>query len=316
MSELGIGVIGAGGMGSEHARNLAALDGVHISVVADAVEASAMALAGSVGADATTDAVALINDPRVDAVVIASTDETHEDLALAALHSNKPTLCEKPLATTLQGAVSVMESESVGGRRLLQIGLMREYDPVHQQLREQVMSNGGVRHIRAVHRNRNEFERTTDHAISQSMVHDIHTAHWLSESEIIEVLARSVPRGNNGVRFVTANARLQSGSLATFEFDDFAFGYDVSVEASCIDGLARTPAPTDPRLHDDWFAWFSEAYRLEVRDWVESIRSGIPTGPSAWDGVAAQAVVEAIQKSVRTGMSEIVALPAKPQMYG
>ncbi len=308
-------MVGAGGMGSEHARNFAALEGVRVVVVADAVEAAATTLAAAVDAEPITDAAVLISDPRVDAVVIASTDETHADLAMSALAHGKPTLCEKPLATSLEGAVNVMESEVAVGRRLLQLGLMREYDPAHQRLRQQVKSNGRVNHIRAVHRNRNEFERTIDHAISQSMVHDIHTVRWLAETEVVSVLARSLPRGQNGVRFVTASARLESGCLATFEFDDYAFGYDVSVEVSGEDGLAKTAGPDDPRLHDDWFAWFADAYRMEAEAWVESVRSGDTAGPSAWDGVAAQAVVEAVQRSVRTGKNEIVELPVKPPLY-
>ncbi len=309
MSEIRIGVIGAGGMGSEHARNLAAIDGVRVALVADAVRTSAEALAAVVGAEPTTDAAGLITASDVDAVVIASPDGTHADLAIAALDAGRPMLCEKPLAPTLAEATRVMVAEAATGARLIQLGFMRVFDPVHVVLRAEVEANGPVQHIRAVHRNRNEFVRTMDHAISQSLVHDVHTVRWLSGSEISQVQARVVPRGVDGVRFVTVSLALASGALATIEFDDLAFGYDVSVEVTGEHGLARTPPPADPSLHDDWFAWFSDAYRLEVEAWVASVRAGIPVGPSARDGVAAQAVVRAIQRSARSGGEETVDNP-------
>ena len=53
------------------------------------------------GARATDDAFALIADPDVDAVVIASHDSTHAELVVAAVRAGKPVLCEKPLAPTL-----------------------------------------------------------------------------------------------------------------------------------------------------------------------------------------------------------------------
>ncbi len=303
-------------MGTEHAVNLGGIEGVDIVMVADAIDDAATVLASRVGAEATTDVAALIGDPRVDAIVIASTDETHAELALAALQSAKPTLCEKPLAVDLDDAVGVMAAEAATGRRLLQVGLMRVYDPIDVELKERVPSNGRVHHIRAVHRNRNDFHRSIDHAISQSMVHDIHTVRWLAEAEITSVVAGMVPRNGDGVRFVTAAARLDSGALASFEFDDFAFGYDVSVEVTGENGLARTPDPADTALHDDWFAWFSVAYRREAEAWVSSIGAGSAAGPSAWDGVAVQAVVQAIQRSVRSGREEAVFLPDCPSLYG
>jgi len=309
MSDIRIGVIGAGGMGSEHARNLAGIDGVTVVMVADAIPEAAESLAATIGAQPTTDAAGLIASPNVDAVVIASPDETHAELAVAALAAGKPVLCEKPLAVTVADAAEVMRTEAAGDTRLIQLGLMREFDPTHVALRREVESNGPVRHIRAVHRNRNDFVRPMDHAISQSMVHDIHTVRWLSGSEITAAHARVVPRDPGGVRFVTVTLALESGAIGTLEFDDFAFGYDVSVEVTGEHGLAKTPPPADPSLHDDWFAWFSEAYRLEAEAWVASMHSGRPVGATARDGVAAQAVVEAIQRSTRNGADERVENP-------
>ncbi|MFI5425603.1 Gfo/Idh/MocA family protein [Aeromicrobium sp. UC242_57] len=71
----------------------------------------------------------LIASRDVDAVIIASPDFTHADLTKACFAAGKPVLCEKPLAVTAADALSVVEAEVALGRRLLQVGFMRRYDP-------------------------------------------------------------------------------------------------------------------------------------------------------------------------------------------
>src|ERR1700712_5592899 len=94
---VGIGVIGTGVMGAEHARLLASeTPGAHLAAVCDANAERARAAAS--GAAVFADPAALIASPAVEAVVIASPDATHAELALACLKAGKPALCEKPLA--------------------------------------------------------------------------------------------------------------------------------------------------------------------------------------------------------------------------
>jgi myo-inositol 2-dehydrogenase/D-chiro-inositol 1-dehydrogenase len=62
--------------------------------VADVDGERAASVAAVAGARATGDAHALIADPDVDAVVIASHDTTHADLAVAAVRAGKPVMCE------------------------------------------------------------------------------------------------------------------------------------------------------------------------------------------------------------------------------
>jgi myo-inositol 2-dehydrogenase / D-chiro-inositol 1-dehydrogenase len=92
--------------------------------VADADPSRARAAAQ--GARTFSDPLALIADPRVEAVVVASPDATHADLALACLKHRKPVLLEKPLAAT--EGWRVVEAEAALGRRLVQVGYMRRFD--------------------------------------------------------------------------------------------------------------------------------------------------------------------------------------------
>ena len=94
-----VGVIGAGLMGSTHARLLArAVSGASVVAICGPGRAAAVAEELSI-ATVHTDGLELIADPAVDAVVVASPAATHEPYVLACLEAGKPVLCEKPLAT-------------------------------------------------------------------------------------------------------------------------------------------------------------------------------------------------------------------------
>ena len=99
---LRVGVIGAGIMGADHVATLHRfVSRAEVSAVADVDLARAQAAASVAEASAVGDASALIRDPAVEAVVIASHDSTHAELARACVAAGKPVLCEKPLAPTV-----------------------------------------------------------------------------------------------------------------------------------------------------------------------------------------------------------------------
>ena len=118
--KLRVGVIGTGGMGGRHADNLAhRVVAAELVAIMDLDRARAEAVADACGVAAVfTDAQALIDDPSVDAVVVATPDATHAALTSAAIAAGKPVLCEKPLGVTLEEARRVVEAENATGRRL------------------------------------------------------------------------------------------------------------------------------------------------------------------------------------------------------
>lgn len=133
--ELAIGVLGAGGnIGHTHSQNIATyVDGARLAAVYDLNTERAEEVAKTYGAKVMASAEELIASPEIDAVVIASWDGTHADLAVKCIEAGKPVFCEKPLATTLEDAKKVVEAEKASGKRLLQIGFMRRFDPgLHQ----------------------------------------------------------------------------------------------------------------------------------------------------------------------------------------
>ena len=87
---LKVGVVGAGAMGASHIATLAAsVPAAQVTRVFDMDTARAKSVAESVGGKAADSAETLIADPEVDAIVIASPDFTHADLAIAAIAAGK-----------------------------------------------------------------------------------------------------------------------------------------------------------------------------------------------------------------------------------
>src|SRR6266849_3920887 len=135
-----VGLIGTGVMGADHARTLATqVAGVRLRADADTTRAEAVA--AETGAESVAaDPLAVINDASVDAVLIASPDHTHHALTLACIAARKPVLCEKPLAPASRECLEIVSAEVALGRRLLQVGYMRRFDPAYLEIKAILLS--------------------------------------------------------------------------------------------------------------------------------------------------------------------------------
>jgi myo-inositol 2-dehydrogenase/D-chiro-inositol 1-dehydrogenase len=318
-------VIGVGGMGSFHARTLAALAGVEVAVVADVYAPNVERVSGELGCEGSLDPDDVARRTDLDGVVIASPDDTHPDLAIAAIEAGSMVLCEKPLAASLGDAWRVVDAEVGHGGRVVQMGFMREYDPAHVQLRAELPGIGTIDYVRAVHRNANRTRRPLQQIVVQSLVHDVHSVRFLTGAEITQVTAFGAGADGGSFRHVLARAALSNGGHAGLEFDDGGFAYEVTVEVlgRVGDALAGPPARAVVRrdgkvgidLGNDWFGWFADAYRIQDQAWVDSIRTGTAVGPSVWDGYAAQTVVEAMMVSLAEQRTVEISTPSRPALY-
>lgn len=318
-----VGVIGVGGMGACHARHVADLAGAELTWVADPDDHVGQALADELGCEWVAEGMDRIGE--IDALVIACPDRFHHRYVMAGLERGVPILAEKPLTVELADAREIVDTEVALGRRLIQLGFMRVYDERHTQVADALEHLGAARHIRCVHRNTNDGSRTVPQMLVESIIHDIHTVRWLGDDEIVSV-ATSVIAGGVDTRMIIATCRLAGGAVAVLEFDDIATGYEVSVEVTAERGnvIAAEPLRAAVRadgmvagsIGDDWFSPFLDTYRVEMRDFLDSVEAGAARGPSAWDGYAAQAVVEAAAASAAAdGVAVGVDLPSKPALY-
>jgi myo-inositol 2-dehydrogenase/D-chiro-inositol 1-dehydrogenase len=333
MSDIGVGVVGTGIMGGDHARTLAqSIKGATLVALADPDVERASAIAGATGARRVhADPHALIEDPEVDAVLVASPDPTHERLVLACLAAGKPVLCEKPLAPTIEGCLRVIEAEVALGRQLVQVGFMRRFDPGYAAM-QATLADGRIGTpliLHCVHRNATvppSFD--SGMLITNSAVHEIDIARWLLQDEFSAVTVFTPRARESGVlvdpQFLVLRTR--AGTIVDVEvFVTAQYGYDVRAELVCEAGTA-TLAPGAPvRIRSsgsdalafavDWRAHFAAAYRNQLQAWVRSVETGVPTGASAWDGYAATATAQACLDAFHSGGTVDVNLQSRPALY-
>ena len=256
----------------------------------------------------------------------------HAELAIACIEAGKPVLCEKPLGVDLDDAKRVLEAEVGGGRRLVQVGLMRMYDPQHTAIK-QAIDDGEIGRpllFRGIHRNlRRPRLVTAAEVIVSGAVHDIQSARWLMGDEVASVYASHIPdvaEQPSSARLVLLQLTFCGGGLATIEVElDSNYGYEVSVEVSGERGTLETPSLTGPivrkdgcssrAVEADWLQRFEAAYILEAEAWVRAALDGTATGASVWDGYAGLCVAAAAARSLDSGKAEAPPDEARPSFY-
>ena len=200
-------VIGAGVMGSNHARTVAANRDVELVAVADPDEARASALAVAYGARSVADALAIMD--QFDAAVVAAPTARHHAIARALLESGKHVLVEKPVAVTVPEAQDLIEMAQRSGVALM-AGHVERFNPVVMALPEVL--------DRPVH-----FEafrigpftsRVPDSVVLDLMIHDIDIASRLAGSRVVDSKAISQSRRSESDDMVTALLTFENGMTA------------------------------------------------------------------------------------------------------
>ena len=120
MDKMGFGVIGTGILGNLHATVYNRLGDAELVAVCDVDGARAKVAAEKFGAQTHyTDYEALLRNPDIQAVSIATPDFAHKEIAVAAAQAGKHILCEKPLATTVDEAQAIVDAAAQAGVTLM-----------------------------------------------------------------------------------------------------------------------------------------------------------------------------------------------------
>jgi myo-inositol 2-dehydrogenase / D-chiro-inositol 1-dehydrogenase len=331
-----VGVIGAGLMGSTHVRLLSdRVAGAEVAAVSDALPGQAERVAAECGVTVVHgDGSELIRDPGVDAVVVASPAATHVAFVRACLDAGKPVLCEKPLAETAEACRQLVDAELAAGRRLVQVGFMRRYDPGFADLKLRLDAGlvGSPVLVRCVHRNAAVSEGySSDMLITESVVHEIDVARWLLGEELARVTVHAprptsvAPEGVRDPQLVVLES--ETGVLIDVEiFVNARYGYDIRCEVVGEAGTLSLAPPVTVEVRRDgrheadvpsfYRDRFTAAYVEELRVWAASVADGQPGGPSAWDGYAAAAVCEAGVAALQGAGGPVdVVLGPRPDLY-
>jgi myo-inositol 2-dehydrogenase / D-chiro-inositol 1-dehydrogenase len=333
---LRIGVVGTGAIGRDHARRINnVLAGARITALSDVNADSARAVQADIAPDAEIFATGemLIASDKVDAVLVTSWGATHEQYVLAVIAAGKPCFCEKPLATTAEGARRIVDAEVGHGARLVQVGFMRRYDAGYRLLKQAVDTEiGQPLMVHAAHRNpRAPQQYVTRMAIHDTLIHEIDVLRWLLDDDYVSAQV-VFPRASSH-----AHAALRDPQVVLLEtakgvridvevFVNCRYGYDIQCQVVGEEGLANLPEPLsivmrkDARLQNailtDWKDRFIDSYDVELQDFIKAAAAGTASGPSAWDGyVAAISSDACVEAQENPGSIVPITLPARPALY-
>ena len=334
-ADLRVGVVGAGMMGADHVRRLTrTITGASVTAIVEP-DAGRAASAAELAPGAAT--FARIEDAldagALDAVVIATPGQFHEPVLLPALEAGLPILCEKPLTQDPESSWRILEAEQKGGRKLIQVGFMRRFDPQYRALRELIAAGtaGELLMLRGVHRNPSVPPAYTQQMlITDSVVHEFDVVPWLAGGTITSVEVKYGKRNALSPEHlrepILVLMELDNGVLVDVEMNvSVRFGYQVATEAVFQQGVARIGQPDGLQLwqdgafrvgeHASFTTRFKEAYDVEVQDWVDAAARGTIAGPSAWDGYKVAVACAAGVEALGTAGPVAVELPPVPAFY-
>lgn len=328
-----IGLVGAGVMGAEHARLLVEeVNGCELVGIADADMARARNVANGLGiARAEAEGLALVRDPEVDAVLVASPDDTHFDLVAECIRLGKPVLCEKPLATTSEQCRRLVDAEVEAGKRVVQVGFMRRFDPGYLDLKAAMddRRHGAPLYLHCIHRNAVAPHYLTSENIPlSSAVHEIDVARFLLGEDFTRATVRATRASSRapGRRPLFFLLETPSGVLMDIEvFVDAQYAYDVRAELVFENGTVALAPPHSSTvraqkseshaLNTDWVDRFRAGYRGQAEAWIKSLSSGVPCGASAWDGYVATRTAEECIAALKSGVDRAFDVGARPDFY-
>ena len=301
---LKVGIIGVGVMGSGHARFIKEeIPNAEVIALSDVATEKMDALAKELGTVTfkTDDPAALMNHPDVAAIIIASPDPLHRAHLQLAMASGKPTLCEKPIATTIEDAraiaAEIKEYEKAKGETLIHFGFMRRFDPAYKKVRELVESGkyGAPLFIRPVTRNVASTGATTPGLYTNIAIHDFDIFRWMFNSDWISVESH-YPKQSTMSQAGLADplvitAKMENGIMMVADIVAFNnYGYDARFEVICEKGSIEvgifgdvilradfeTPAIKGGHMAQNWMERFERSYIEELRAWVTALETGVP----------------------------------------
>jgi myo-inositol 2-dehydrogenase/D-chiro-inositol 1-dehydrogenase len=316
-----VAIVGAGRIGQIHGRNAAGSAELKLKYVVDPNRAAAEALANQTGA-LVVDLDAVLGDASISGVIIASATNAHLDQALSAAAAGKAIFCEKPLDLDLARARKA--GPQLSGATLL-VGFNRRFDPHFSALKTRIESQaiGKLESLNIVSHDPApppiSYIRVSGGLFKDMAIHDFDMARWLLGEEPMEVFASASCLVDTAIEAAgdvdTARTllRTESGRLCVISNTRRSgYGYDQRIEAFGSAGTVRADnvlmstvstcterGSAGDALQNFFLERYAEAYRREMRHFVDILRDKETPAVGYRDGVASLVLAEAAALSVR-----------------
>ena len=324
---LKVGLLGAGRIGNVHAKAITSNPGSALVAVSDVNTGAAEKLAAQYGAEARS-SLDIIDDPAIDAVLIATSTDTHSDLIEAATRAGKAVLCEKPVDLSLERARKCQIAAAATGKPVM-IGFNRRFDPNFAALKAAAdRGDIGTTELLSI----TSFDpapppvsyiKVSGGLFRDMMIHDFDMACWIfgGAPETVTAIGSSIVDPDIGaagdVDTAAVTLKFADGRIAVIKNSRRAvYGYDQRLELLGSEGLlsagnilentvtkATKDGVTGARPEFFFLERYMRAYSIEWSAFVEAIAFGSALPVSLDDGVNALAVAEAASRSLATGQS-------------
>lgn len=320
---LKVGLLGAGRIGAVHAKAITAHPESALVAVSDFVPESSEKLAQEFGAQArSTDDI--IADRSIDAVLIATSTDTHSDLIEAAVSAGKAVLCEKPVDLSLERARACQQA--VAGHPVM-IGFNRRFDANFAAMKAALEAGEiGKTELLSITSFDPapppvEYIKVSGGLFRDMMIHDFDMANFMmgDAPAAVSAFGSSIVDPKIGaagdVDTAVVTLTYADGRIAVIRNSRrAAYGYDQRVELLGSEGLLQVENVTENTLVKStssgvtsakptyfFLERYMPAYATEWNAFVQAVTGGNAFPVTLDDGVAALAMAEAATRSAATG---------------
>ena len=322
---LNVALLGAGRIAGVHATAISTNPGSRLVAVSDINTEAAAKLAVQYGAEArATDAI--LADPSIDAVLIATSTDTHSDLIERATAAGKAVLCEKPVDLSLARAQACQQAVARNGKPVM-IGFNRRFDPNFSALKA-ALDKGEIGKPELLSITSFDpapppvaYIKVSGGLFRDMMIHDFDMANFIMGAAPVSVSAvgSSIVDPAIGaagdVDTAVVTLTYADGRIAVIKNSRRAvYGYDQRVELLGSEGLLQaqnmlentvvkstTAGVTGAKPTYFFLERYMPAYAAEWAAFVTAVNTGSALPVTLADGVAALAMAEAATLSAKSG---------------
>ena len=307
-----LGVIGTGRIGKVHIEGIAQLQNASVKTAADPfMNEQTAEWAKSMGVEHTTgDYREILADPEIDGVLICSSTDTHSPISLEAIKAGKHVFCEKPIDHDVKKIKEVIQALK-GTKIRYQVGFNRRFDHNFEALQKAVAAGriGKPEIIKITSRDPEppsiDYVKVSGGMFLDMTIHDFDMVRFLAGCDAEEIYVQSAnlvdPKiGEAGdVDTAVITLKMENGAIAVIDNSRrAAYGYDQRAEVFGSLGMAAVSNDSDSSLVISggegvtgekpqffFLERYMEAYKKEIRAFVEAIEKDRETPLDVYDGL-------------------------------
>lgn len=320
-----VGLLGAGRIAGVHATAITAHNGSTLAAVSDYYPETAQRLALEYGTQARN-TEEIIADPSIDAVLIATSTDTHSDLIEAATAAGKAVLCEKPVDLSLDRAREC-QAQTAGSGQPIMIGFNRRFDSNFQAM-QAALAAGEVGKPEMLSITSFDpapppvdYIKVSGGLFRDMMIHDFDMANFMMGTAPVSLMAV----GSSLIDPQIGAAGDVDTAVVTMTYSDgriavirnsrrAAYGYDQRVEVLGSEGMlqgenvlentivkANAHGVTGAKPVHFFLERYMQSYRTEWDAFVRALSEGGPLPTTLEDGIMSLAMAEAATRSAQSG---------------